>query len=216
MFSGIVKGIGELLEQTSLGQDRRLKIGHRDVALEGLATGASIAVSGVCLTAVEHGPGWFAADVSAETARLTTLGRLNPGARVNLEPSLRLGDSLDGHLVTGHIDGVGTVLRTAVDGRSTRVTIEVPEALSRYVARKGSIAVDGVSLTVNVVDGARLEVNVIPHTLQVTIIGEYRPGRAVNIEVDIIARYLERLGRAESESGVTLELLKKHGYARND
>src|SRR5690606_7050945 len=158
-----------------------------------LEIGASIAVNGACLTAIELGADRFAADVSAATLAVTTLGRLEAGARVNLEPSLKLGDPLDGHLVLGHVDGVGRVTAVRSDGRSRVIEIEVPPGLERYVARKGSIAVDGVSLTVNAVDGRRFEVNVVPHTAAVTIIGEYAPGTAVNIEADLLARYVARL-----------------------
>lgn len=193
MFSGIVKGVGLVVERTDFGADRRLVIGTAGVSLGALEIGASIAVNGACLTAIELGADWFAADVSAATLAVTTLGRLEAGARVNLEPSLKLGDPLDGHLVLGHVDGVGRVTAVRSDGRSRVIEIEVPDGLERYVARKGSIAVDGVSLTVNAVDGRRFEVNVVPHTAAVTIIGEYAPGTAVNIEADLLARYVARL-----------------------
>ena len=193
MFSGIVKGVGLVVERTDFGADRRLVIGTAGVSLGALEIGASIAVNGACLTAIELGADRFAADVSAATLAVTTLGRLEAGARVNLEPSLKLGDPLDGHLVLGHVDGVGRVTAVRSDGRSRVIEIEVPEGLERYVARKGSIAVDGVSLTVNAVDGRRFEVNVVPHTAAVTIIGEYAPGTAVNIEADLLARYVARL-----------------------
>jgi riboflavin synthase len=180
-----------------------------------LAVGGSIAVNGVCLTAVTTTPTGFSADVSAETLAVTTLGRLAPGARVNLEPPLKAGDPLDGHLVTGHVDGVGEVVAVTPAGRSQRIDIAVPSALARYVATKGSVAVDGVSLTVNAVRGAEFTVNIIPHTLAVTVIGEYRRGTAVNIEVDLLARYLERLLAEPSASGIDREYLRKHGYARD-
>jgi len=193
LFSGIVKGVGLVVERTDFGADRRLVIGTAGVPLGALEIGASIAVNGACLTAIELGADRFAADVSAATLAVTTLGRLEAGARVNLEPSLKLGDPLDGHLVLGHVDGVGRVTAVRSDGRSRVIEIEVPPGLERYVARKGSIAVDGVSLTVNAVDGRRFEVNVVPHTAAVTIIGEYAPGTAVNIEADLLARYVARL-----------------------
>lgn len=193
MFSGIVKGVGLVVERTDFGADRRLVIGTAGVSLGALEIGASIAVNGACLTAIELGADRFAADVSAATLAVTTLGQLEAGARVNLEPSLKLGDPLDGHLVLGHVDGVGRVTAVRSDGRSRVIEIEVPDGLERYVARKGSIAVDGVSLTVNAVDGRRFEVNVVPHTAAVTIIGEYAPGTAVNIEADLLARYVARL-----------------------
>jgi riboflavin synthase len=216
MFSGIVKGVGRILEQKDLGGDQRWVVATGDAPLGRLAVGGSVAVSGVCLTATEVCKDRFAVDLSAETLAVTTFAKLGVGARVNLEPPLTLADPLDGHLVSGHVDGVGTVVDLAPSARSTVIRFEIPEALARYVAQKGSVAVDGVSLTVNAVQGRTFEVNVIPHTQAVTVIGEYRRGVAVNIEVDIIARYLERLGGAEKPSGVGLELLKQHGYARED
>jgi riboflavin synthase len=216
MFSGIVKGVGRVVDVTEAEADRRVVIAFDGVDLGALAVGGSVAVNGVCLTATSVSGVRFVADVSAATLAVTTLGGLRPGARVNLEPPLKLGEPLDGHLVTGHVDGVGEVVEVRQARGSTTLTVELPAGLSRYVARKGSIAIDGVSLTVNSVSGRRFEVNVIPHTRAVTVIDEYRPGRAVNIEVDIVARYLERLGQTEADSGVGMELLKTHGYARND
>jgi riboflavin synthase len=195
MFSGIIKAVGRIAESIDAGADRRLTIELGGAAPGPVAIGGSIAVNGVCLTAVASAGERIDVDVSAVTLAVTNLGRLVPGARVNLEPPLRLGEPLDGHLVTGHVDAVGTVIAMSPDGRSTRLAIEVPGVVARYVATKGSIAVDGVSLTVNAVDGCRFDVNIIPHTRDATIIGEYRVGSAVNIEVDVIARYLERLGR---------------------
>lgn len=193
MFSGIVKGTGRILGETDLGADRRLEIEFDPARIAQPATGASIAVNGTCLTATRSGPDRFEADVSAETLAATTLGRLGAGRRVNLEPSLRLGDPMDGHWVSGHVDGVGHVVGLRDSGRSLTLEIELPAALGRYIARKGSVAVDGVSLTVNAVAGARFEVNVVPHTREVTVIADYRFGTQVNLEVDIVARYLERL-----------------------
>jgi riboflavin synthase len=216
VFSGIVKGVGRIAEQIDLGGDRRLVVATGDAALGSLEIGASIAVNGVCLTATAATAERFTADVSGETLAVTTFARLGPGARVNLEPPLKAGQPLDGHLVTGHIDGVGEVIELAPVGRSLRLGSEVPAPLSRYIAAKGSVAVDGVSLTVNAVHGRRFEVNIIPHTQAVTVIGEYRLGSAVNIEVDMIARYLERLVHPDVESGIDMQLLKDHGYARND
>jgi riboflavin synthase len=198
VFSGIVKGMGEVLERHDRGADCRLTVGCGGVLTNPLARGASVAVNGVCLTVVDSTRTSFAADVSAATLAVTTLARLAEHARVNLEPPLKLGDTLDGHLVTGHVDGVGEVVELAPDGASTRIAFELPEGLARYVARKGSVAVDGMSLTVNAVRGRRFEVNVIPHTFAVTIAGGYAVGTPVNIEVDIVARYVERL-RGERE-----------------
>jgi riboflavin synthase len=193
VFSGIVKGIGQVLERQDRGADCRLTIGCAGVLEGPLALGTSVAVNGVCLTVVDSTRASFAADVSAATLAVTTLGRLAAGARVNLEPPLALGDTLDGHLLTGHVDGVAQVVEIAPDGASTRLLLELPEPLERYVARKGSVAVDGVSLTVNAVRGRGFEVNVIPHTLAVTIAGGYGVGTPVNVEVDLVARYVERL-----------------------
>jgi riboflavin synthase len=200
VFSGLIKGIGRVAARTDQGADRRLVVDFGSAAIAPLAVGGSIAVNGVCLTAVAVTADGFTADVSQATLVVTTLGRLAVGARVNLEPPLRAGDPLDGHLVTGHVDGVGEVVAVEPAGRSTRIVVAAPAALARYIAAKGSVSVDGVSLTVNAVDGAQFEVNVIPHTLAVTVIGEYKRGTAVNIEVDMLARYLERLVRAESAS----------------
>jgi riboflavin synthase len=216
VFSGLVKGVGRVVSRTDLGKDQRFLIELGSIGFPPPVVGGSIAVNGVCLTALTVSDSRFTADVSAETLAVTTLGRLSAGARVNLEPPLKAGDPLDGHIVTGHVDGVGEVVAVEPAGRSLRLLIEVPATLCRYVAAKGSIAVDGVSLTVNAVQGARFEVNIIPHTQVATVIGEYRRGSAVNIEVDLIARYLERLVRPEAGSGVDLGLLQEHGYARND
>ncbi len=209
-----MKGVGRVATRTDSGGDRRFSIELGTAAIPPLALGGSIAVNGVCLTAVAVTPQGFTADVSAETLAVTTFDSLRPGSRVNLEPPLKAGDPLDGHLVTGHVDGVGKVVEIVPVGGSQRLVIGVPAALSRYIAAKGSVAVDGVSLTVNAVRGAELEVNVIPHTQAVTVIGEYRAGTAVNIEVDMLARYLERLVQAGTESGLDLATLRKHGYAR--
>lgn len=198
MFSGIVRTTGRVIEWTDLGGDARLAIGYGTDELGAIAPGASIAVNGACLTATACGPGRFEADVSKETLAVTTLGALEVGSPVNLEPSLRVGDPMDGHYVSGHIDGVGRVVEIGPAARSTFLAIELPGTLSRYVARKGSIAVDGVSLTVNAVSGRRFEVNIVPHTREATVISGYAPDTPVNIEVDIVARYVERLGGRES------------------
>jgi riboflavin synthase len=216
VFSGLVKGVGRVAARTDLGRDQRFVIELGSAQLAPLVVGASIAVNGACLTVVDTDRDRFTADVSAETLAVTTLGRLAPGARVNLESPLRVGDPLDGHIVAGHVDGVGEVVAVQPAGRSLTLTIDVPQALARYVATKGSVTVDGVSLTVNSVDGRRFTVNIIPHTQAMTLIGEYAPGSAVNIEVDLMARYLERLVRAEDDSGIDRGFLKEHGYARND
>jgi len=201
MFTGIVQGVGRIRGVEPRGGDATYWIETGDVPLGELEIGASIAVSGACLTATQLEPHAFAADLSRETLSLTTLGGLAAGARVNIEKALVAGQPLGGHYVTGHVDGVGRVVSRRDDARSVRVEFEVPEALARYVARKGSVCVDGVSLTVNGVDGRRFDVNLVPHTLEVTTLGELAPGRTVNLEVDIIARYLERM--LESAPGTT-------------
>jgi riboflavin synthase len=211
----LVKGIGRIAARADSAADRRFVVDFGDVRLGPLAVGGSIAVNGVCLTALDVTARTFAADVSTATLAVTTLGALDKGDRVNLEPPLRAGDPLDGHIVTGHVDGVGKVVAVEPAGRSTRLVIAVPDALTRYIAAKGSVAVDGVSLTVNAVNGAEFEVNIIPHTQAVTVIGGYAPGTAVNIEVDMLARYLERLVRAEPDTGIDRAFLRKHGYARD-
>jgi len=217
MFSGLVKGVGRIVSCARSGADVRFVIETGGAAIGPLAVGGSIAVNGVCLTAVDVTHTRFTADVSAATLAVTTLGRLSANARVNLEPPLKAGDPLDGHIVTGHVDGVGEVLSVETVGASKRIVVAVPTPLARYIAAKGSVAVDGVSLTVNAVGAAEFEVNIIPHTQSVTVIGEYARGTAVNIEVDMLARYIERLARADpgGSAGLDLAYLRKHGYARD-
>jgi riboflavin synthase len=193
MFTGIVQGVGRIRSVEPRGGDVTMWIATGDVPLAGVEIGGSIAVNGCCLTAVQLEPHAFAADLSRETLSLTTAGDWAAGTPVNLEKALTAGQALGGHYVTGHVDGVGQVVTRHDDARSVRVEFEVPAELARYVARKGSICVDGVSLTVNGVAGRRFDVNLVPHTLEMTILGGYRPGSRVNLEVDIIARYLERL-----------------------
>ncbi len=195
MFTGIVTALGTLREVQPLGggHDMRLVIGVAPGFLEGAALGCSIACSGVCLTALELSADSFAVDASAETLSRTTLGAWRPGRRVNLERSLRLGDELGGHLVSGHVDGVGEVLSATPENASVRWRFRAPAPLAPFIAVKGSIAVDGVSLTVNEVDGAEFGVNIIPHTAAVTSFGTLQPGDAVNIEIDTLARYVARL-----------------------
>jgi riboflavin synthase len=193
MFSGIVRAVGRLRAIEPHGCDTTLVIDTGALPLAGTATGDSIAVNGVCLTVTRLEPAAFAADVSRETLAVTTLGALRAGAALNLEAALRAGDALGGHYVSGHVDGIAQVVSRREDARSVRLEFELPADLTRYVARKGSICIDGVSLTVNSMRGRRLEVNLVPHTLAVTNAGEWRPGAKVNCEVDMIARYLERL-----------------------
>jgi riboflavin synthase len=193
MFTGIIQGVGTVRGIEPRGGDVTILVDAGDVPLDEIQIGGSIAVNGVCLTATRLEPGMFAADVSRETLSLTTLGQWAPGTRVNLEKALQAGQALGGHYVTGHVDGVGSVVSRHDDARSVRVEFEVPPELGRYIARKGSVCIDGVSLTVNGAEGARFDVNLVPHTLAVTVLGDYRPGTRVNLEVDIIARYVERM-----------------------
>jgi riboflavin synthase len=193
MFTGIVQDIGHIQRREMRDGDVRLTIGVDRLDVARTSVGDSICVQGVCLTVAVLGPRNFAADVSRETLSLTTLGELQDLAAVNLEPALRAGDALGGHLVSGHVDGVATVVDAVSDARSRRLTIEAPRALARYIARKGSVALDGVSLTVNDVDATRFGVNLIPHTLAVTTLERLAPGARLNLEIDQLARYVERL-----------------------
>lgn len=200
MFTGIIQAIGRIAAIESSRADRRYRIDARALDLSDVANGDSIAVGGVCLTALDIRDGCFSADVSVETLNLTTLGSAVVGDQVNLEKALRLADRLGGHLVSGHVDAMGKVIAISDDARSQRWTFEVPVRIAKYIAQKGSVCIDGVSLTVNEVDRARFGVNLIPHTQTVTTFGERRVGDAVNIEVDLIARYAERLATAGSET----------------
>ena len=198
MFTGIVTGVGEVRGIAPVGQgtDMRLVIGAPWPDTGAIPVGASVACAGCCLTAVEVGSDWFAVDVSGETLSKTGLGEWRVGTTLNLERSLRLGDELGGHLVSGHVDGLGEVLEVRPEGGSWRVRVRVPRELARFIAPKGSVAVDGVSLTVNEVEGEVFGVNVIPHTWTATTLGQLRPGARVNIEVDMLARYVARLAEA--------------------
>jgi riboflavin synthase len=198
MFTGIVQTIGRIAAITPKGGDVELLIDAAGLSLEGVALGDSIAVAGACLTVTRLEGGCFAADVSNETLACTTLGQRAVGSAVNLEKALRAGDALGGHYVTGHVDGLATLLAAHDDGRSMRLTFEVPEALARYVAAKGSATIEGVSLTVNEVGARSFGVNLIPHTREVTTLGAVAVGDAVNLEIDIIARYVERLVTAST------------------
>ena len=211
MFTGIIKAKGEIAAMQGTGGDVRLSIRSGGLPFSAYEVGESIAVNGVCLTAVELRDDGFATDVSTETLDVTGLGQLAVGSTVNLEPSLSLADRLGGHLVSGHVDCVGSVTRKAADARSVRLTIEIPADYARYVARKGSICVDGVSLTINAVSGNSFDLNIIPHTAEVTIIGDYAVGTTVNIEVDMLARYVERLLERDAD-GITKDFLREHGY----
>ncbi len=195
MFTGIVSALGTVREIVPIGAaaDMRLVIAAPWPDTGAIPLGASIACSGCCLTVIATGTGAFAVQASAETLAHTTLGAWRVGTRVNLERALRLGDELGGHLVSGHVDGVGTALASVAEHGSTRWRFGVPAPLARFIAVKGSVAVDGVSLTVNSVEGAEFGVNIIPHTAAVTSFATLRPGEAVNIEIDLLARYVARL-----------------------
>jgi riboflavin synthase len=197
MFTGIITALGHVraIEQIGAGKDMRLVIETPPsfLAEPPVALGASIACSGCCLTAVAFGPDWFAVDASAESLAHTKLGTWTAGSRVNLERSLRVGDELGGHLVAGHVDGVGTTMSKMPENASTRWVFRVPRDISRFIAVKGSVAVDGVSLTVNEVRGDTFGVNIIPHTASVTSFGTLQPNEPVNIEIDTLARYVARL-----------------------
>lgn len=216
MFTGIILAIGTIADIQSRGGDCRLTIHTGKLSLSDAQLGDSIAVNGVCLTAVELGERYFAADVSNETLSRTTLNQLKHGAPVNLELALTPTTRMGGHIVSGHVDGVGKIIEKHVDGRSIRFTFAVPDNLARYIAEKGSITINGISLTVNTVSANQFGVNIVPHTLQETTLGSSHPGDAVNLEVDILARYLERLldgGREMANtSPITEALLKNAGF----
>src|ERR1700691_3199547 len=201
MFTGIVQDVGRIDERNMRDGDLRLTIAVDRLDLARTVVGDSICVQGVCLTVTALSGRSFTVDVSRETLSLTTLGELEHLAAVNLEPALRAGDALGGHLVSGHIDGVATVIAATPEARSRRLTIQAPPQLARYIACKGSVALDGVSLTVNEVDEARFGINLIPHTLAVTTLGRLQSGSRLNLEIDLVARYLERLlpGRADRQ-----------------
>ena len=212
MFTGIIKAKGTISAMEKRGGDVRLSVRSDGLPWADYELGESIAVNGVCLTAVALREDGFDTDVSVETLDVTALGGLGTGSQVNLEPSISLGERLGGHLVSGHVDCTGRIASRTADARSIRLAIEIPPEYARYVAKKGSVCVDGVSLTVNEVSGNTFELNIIPHTADVTIIGDYAEGTVVNIEVDLLARYLERLLSKDGD-GISLEFLKAHGYA---
>ncbi|MGC9238671.1 MAG: riboflavin synthase [Acidithiobacillus sp.] len=216
MFTGIVQALGRLRQKQAQGGDYRMVFDAGTLDLGDVALGDSIAVSGVCLTAVVLAAPTFAVDVSRETLERSILGDLDIGAVVNLEKALRLSDRLGGHLVAGHVDGVGTVREAVPSGRSIVFRISAPSELRRYIAAKGSICVDGISLTVNAVEGETFSLNLIPHTLEQTTARDWRAGQRVNLEVDLLARYLEQLmvrdGADGVESRITPQWLAAKGF----
>jgi riboflavin synthase len=223
MFTGIIQAVGEIVATQSSNGDLRIRIATGKLPLDDVNLGDSIATNGVCLTVVELPGDGFWADVSRETLELTTLEKLTPGSKVNLEKALQAASRLGGHIVSGHVDGVGQVISKHTDARSERFRLKAPDDLARYIAHKGSICVDGTSLTINKVEGAEFELNIVPHTLQETIFGDYAPGTRVNLEVDVIARYLERLILGDkaadpkysgSSGELTLNFLGENGFLK--
>ncbi len=219
MFTGIVEAIGDIIAVEPKGGDVRVRIRTNGLDLSDVQLGDSIATNGVCLTVVALPGDGYWADVSVETLDFTTIRQWRIGAKVNLEKALTPQTRLGGHMVSGHVDGVGEVVSRQPDGRSERFRLRAPAELARYIAHKGSITVDGTSLTVNAVDGAEFELNIVPHTQEKTVIGGYKVGTQVNLEVDVIARYLERLllGDKAAEpaaSGITMQFLAEHGFDR--
>jgi len=219
MFTGIIQAVGKIAAVEKKQSDCKLTINTGELDMKSVNLGDSIAVNGVCLTAIEYDDQSFSADVSNETLSLTTLGDLTIGSAVNLEKALCLSTPLGGHLVSGHVDGVGKIIKRWTDGRSERFLIEAPKELAKYIAHKGSICVDGISLTVNAVDGCGFELNIVPHTLDQTTMGKFKSGQSVNLEVDLLARYLERLMMGDaaakpSPSGITQAFLAENGFNR--
>jgi riboflavin synthase len=216
MFTGIILAIGKITAIQPKGGDFLLKINTGNLSLSGANLGDSIAVNGVCLTAIELGVDYFCADVSNETISRTILKTASVGTAVNLELALTPSTRFGGHIVSGHVDGLGVVIDKRSDGRSFRFKFKVPDELAKYIAEKGSICINGVSLTVNEVDGATFTVNIVPHTLQETTLNNMAAGVEVNLEVDLLARYMERLMKGEAAAkpcnAVTEELLQKSGF----
>ncbi|UVE17301.1 riboflavin synthase [Pseudomonas sp. LS44] len=217
MFTGIIEALGTIRALSPKGGDVRVQVATGKLDLSDVKLGDSIAVNGVCLTAVELPGDGFCADVSRETLACTAFIGLKAGSVVNLEKALTPSSRLGGHLVSGHVDGVGEVIARADNARAVQFTLRAPRELAKYIALKGSITVDGTSLTVNAVNGAEFELTIVPHTLSETIMADYRPGRLVNLEVDLLARYIERLllgdkAAEPSASGINASFLAEHGY----
>lgn len=219
MFTGIIEALGEVTDLQLREGEWRLGIRSGTLDFSDVRLGDSIAVNGACLTVTRVGEGSFAADVSNETMELTTLNALRPGSRVNLEKALTPQSRLGGHMVSGHVDGVGELLLMRQDGGSVRMDFRAPAGLAKYIAHKGSICIDGTSLTVNSVNGAEFSINVIPHTQDQTIMHSYREGQRVNLEVDLISRYLERLMQGDAaatpgagRSTLTRDMLAENGF----
>ena len=219
MFTGIVETVGKVVALQPSNGDLRLRIASDDIVRGDIMLGDSIATNGVCLTVVELPGDGFWADISRETMAFTTIPQWKIGCAVNLEKALTPQARLGGHIVSGHVDGIGEIIKRSDDARSIRFSVRAPDALAKYIAHKGSICVDGISLTVNAVSGAEFELNIVPHTARVTVCGNYRVGTQVNLEVDVIARYLERLLLGEkaaqqdsNQSGITAAFLAEYGF----
>lgn len=224
MFTGIIEAVGVVRRLEPRGGDLRLTVATGKLELRDVKLGDSIATNGVCLTVVEQGSDYYVADVSSETVRRSTLASFRVGQRVNLEKALTPTTRLGGHLVSGHVDGIGEVISMQPDARSIRYRVKAPDELAKYIAEKGSITTDGISLTVNAIDGAIFDLNIVPHTVSETNIADWAPGVRLNLEVDILARYLERLllgdraarssaeSQAASAGGITLSFLAENGY----
>ncbi|MCV6623022.1 riboflavin synthase [uncultured Pseudoteredinibacter sp.] len=219
MFTGIIEAVGEIVAAEPRGGDIRLRVKSNGLDLGDVALGDSIATNGVCLTVIDLPGDGYWADVSVETIDNTTVASWQVGQAVNLEKALTPQTRLGGHIVSGHVDGVGEVISRHSDARSERFRLRAPDNLAKYIAHKGSITVDGTSLTVNAVQGAEFELNIVPHTLDKTVMGQYRSGSKINLEVDVIARYLERLlqgeqaAHAEGSSDLSMAFLQEHGFA---
>lgn len=217
MFTGIIQAVGEIADMQPSGGDMRLRVNTGKLDLSDVALGDSIAANGACLTVVELPGDGYWADVSVETLNFTTLGGLKTGSKVNLEKALTPASSLGGHIVSGHVDGVGEVVSLHEDARSWRFVLRAPDDLAKYIAHKGSITVDGTSLTVNAVNGAEFDLNIIPQTMAETVFGDYQPGTRINLEVDVIARYLERLMQGDEAAkpgagSISMQTLAENGY----
>jgi len=217
MFTGIIESVGYIKNIETKSADLKLTIAVGKLDMSDVSLGDSIACNGVCLTAIEFGTDYYVADVSSETLRLTTLSSIKVGDKVNLEKALTPTTRLGGHLVSGHVDGIGKVISIEKDSRSVKYQIKSPRQIAHYIAKKGSICVDGVSLTVNEIDDDVFSLNLVPHTLGETTASDYQLGSQVNLEVDLLARYLERLltgQKVESQSTLTTSLLKKSGFIK--
>jgi len=212
MFTGVIKSIGTVKEIHSQGGDSRITFFAEGIEWDNFKVGESIAVNGVCLTVIEIHKNGFDADVSMETMQVSTFASLQKGSRVNIEPSLAIGERMGGHFVTGHVDCIGKIHANKAQARSMRLEVELPSEFKRFVAPKGSICIDGVSFTINSITGSIFCVNVIPHTAKATIIGDCKIGDKVNIELDIMARYTERLLDRSNDGVISEEFLRVNGY----